>query len=166
MAKKKRQASPTNSESTPDVASYVKQDVAAVTEPTAQDASVSLSSGASIIAAADHDDAALASPAAPTGRPRGSHTERRPAVVFRPPHCPTCQSTRRAPFRDGPVADFIAEDRIAVVIDGATYNRELWRDTRCLDCGQAYRVIEYRFEPAADAISQEVDAISQEMAAE
>ena len=86
------------------------------------------------------------------GRPQGSKTQERPAVVFLPPHCPTCQSTRRSPFRDGPVAD----DRIEVEIGGRRYNRELWRNTSCLDCGQSYRVIEYRFEPEAETISHEM----------
>lgn len=78
-----------------------------------------------------------------TGRPVGRQTEERPLAIFLPPRCPACSSTRREAFRDGPVAD----DRIHIEIDGQQFNRELWRNTTCLDCGQRYRVIEYRFEP-------------------
>jgi hypothetical protein len=78
------------------------------------------------------------------GRPEGAKSIERPLTTFRPAQCPTCQSSRRAPFRDGPVA----EESIAVEIEGQVYNREVWRNTECLDCGQQYRVIEYRYEPA------------------
>jgi hypothetical protein len=78
------------------------------------------------------------------GRPEGAKTQERPAVTVRPAQCPSCGSSRRAPFRDGPVAD----ESIAVELEGQVYNRELWHNTSCLDCGQQYRVIEYRYEPA------------------
>jgi len=99
----------------------------------------------------------LAPPPVPTeeahrgGRPIGSRTQERPIAVFRPPRCPTCSSTRREAFRDGPVMD----DRIPVEIDGQPYNRELWRNTRCLDCGQQYRVVEYRFEPSEECLDED-----------
>ena len=80
------------------------------------------------------------------GRPKGSQSQERPVVTFRPPSCPSCKSTRRKPFSDGPVVD----DRIAVEIDGQIYNREVWHNTRCLDCQQSYRIIEYRFEPQTE----------------
>ena len=91
------------------------------------------------------------------GRPAGRKSQERPVAMFRPPRCPTCGSTRREPFRDGPVAD----DRIAIEIDGQLYNREIWRNTRCQDCGQLYRVVEYRFEPSAS--TEEEAAISHEI---
>jgi hypothetical protein len=98
-------------------------------------------------------------PPGAAGRPKGARTGDRPTARYVPAQCPSCQSSRRAPFRDGPVFD----ERIPIEIDGRPYNRELWRDTCCLDCGQHYRVIEYRYEPALPpprvetAISQETD---------
>jgi hypothetical protein len=50
---------------------------------------------------------------------------------------------QREAFRDGPVT----EERIGVEIREQFYNREIWRNTVCSDCGQRYRVIEYRYEP-------------------
>ena len=85
-----------------------------------------------------------------TGRPKGSKTVDRPEAVLRPAACPSCRSTRRAPFRDGP----LSEMRITMQVGGETYNRLLWRNTKCLDCGQQYRVIEYRFEPNPEPESE------------
>jgi len=79
----------------------------------------------------------------PAGRPAGSKTRERPEAAYRPAQCPSCKSTRREPFRDGPVN----QQSCTIEVDGQTYNRQIWRNTRCKDCGQHYRVIEYRYEP-------------------
>jgi hypothetical protein len=73
----------------------------------------------------------------------------RPAVIFRPPACPSCGCTQREPFRDGPVMS----ETIAIEIAGRTYNREIWHNATCSHCGQRYRIIEYRFEPGRSAIA-------------
>ena len=67
----------------------------------------------------------------------------RPLVTCRPAQCPSCKSSRRAPFRDGPLATM----QQTIEIDGLPYNRETWHNTKCVDCGQRYRIIEYRYEP-------------------
>ena len=70
----------------------------------------------------------------------------RPEAVCRPAKCPSCGSTSREPFRDGPVA----RQTCTVEVGGQLYNRQIWRNTRCKDCGQRYRVIEYRNKPAEE----------------
>ncbi len=77
------------------------------------------------------------------GRPRGAKTADRPEAICRPGRCPRCKSSRRRAFRDGPVNEMF----VTMQVSGETYNHQLWRNTECLDCGQHYRVIEYRYEP-------------------
>ena len=79
------------------------------------------------------------------GRPKGSKSVERPEAILRPAQCPRCKSTRREAFRDGP----LNEMRVTMQVGGETFNHQLWRNTKCVDCGQNYRVIEYRFEPPA-----------------
>ena len=66
-----------------------------------------------------------------------------PEAICRPAQCPACKSSRRAPFRDGPVN----EQWITIDVAGQVYNHVIWRNTSCLDCGQRYRVLEYRHDP-------------------
>ena len=80
------------------------------------------------------------------GRPKGSKNLARPEAILRPAQCPRCKSTRRGPFRDGPVNEM----HVSMDVAGEVFNHQLWRNTKCLDCGQNYRVIEYRFEPAGE----------------
>jgi len=77
------------------------------------------------------------------GRPKGAQTVERSMVLCLPPACPSCGSTRREPYRDGPVRD----QAIGGEIQGQRYNRILWHRTRCLDCGQALIVREFLYEP-------------------
>ena len=66
-----------------------------------------------------------------------------PEAIIRPAQCPRCKSTRRLPFRDGPLNTTAAPVRIG----GELYNRQAWYSTTCSDCGQRYRVIRYGYEP-------------------
>ena len=66
-----------------------------------------------------------------------------PEAICRPALCPACTSSRRVAFRDGPVN----EQWSAVEVDGQLYNHVIWRNTSCIDCGQRYRVLEYRNDP-------------------
>jgi hypothetical protein len=77
------------------------------------------------------------------GRPKGKKNIERREAAYKPAQCPACKSTRREPFRAGPVQTGNA----TVTVDGQVYNRQIWRNTKCKDCAQHYRVIEYRFEP-------------------
>jgi hypothetical protein len=96
--------------------------------------------------------------------PAAAAAAKRPVVMHVPPACPSCHSTRRKSYRDGRLLDRwiyaheagpaemadapeVASERIGVEIRGQFYNREVWRNTQCADCGQHYRVVEYRFEP-------------------
>ena len=77
------------------------------------------------------------------GRPEGAKTANRAPAISLPAACPTCGSTRREPYREGVLND----QRIAGEIRGHIYNRVVWRNTRCADCGQSITVREFLFEP-------------------
>jgi hypothetical protein len=88
-----------------------------------------------------------------SGRPRGAKNEDRASAVSLPPACPSCNSTRREPYRNGVVVD----RQLAGEIDGRPYNRVVWRRTRCLDCGQQITVREYHFSPTDDDVLCQAD---------
>jgi hypothetical protein len=90
----------------------------------------------------------------PAARPSpiGDNTGRElPEAVIRPAQCPNpnCRSTKRAPFRDGP----LSTSAVAVEVGGQLFNRQAWYNTACQDCGQRYRVIRYGYEPTAAALA-------------
>lgn len=80
----------------------------------------------------------------PVGRDgEGKPTER---VHMLPVICPRCRSPRRSPFiRRETVLDF--ENVMTEPKLGVHYDRIIYRDCKCLDCGQRMRVREFTMKP-------------------
>ena len=57
-----------------------------------------------------------------------------PHVTYKPPRCPTCQSTERGQLEGVRYLEYSGRDR-----DGNLYSRVCWAYTTC-KCGQRYSV--------------------------
>lgn len=77
------------------------------------------------------------------GRPPGSRTKVRDAVLCYPAVCPTCQRTVAVNLKTVP--DRVLE-HAGTLPDGTPYNRMEWRHVTC-ECGQALSVRTPIFKP-------------------
>lgn len=82
--------------------------------------------------------------AKPRGRPKGPR-KATDIVTVLPSRCEKCHSTRRTEY-----SNTIEHPYIDVDPGGRPYTAVVWRNTTCLDCGQARRDRTFRYEPAGD----------------
>lgn len=61
-----------------------------------------------------------------------------------PARCPTCGSTDREPYKGTPDVHEVGGTDVAT---GKPFNRIVFRNTKCANCGQALRVREYQYLP-------------------
>ena len=64
-------------------------------------------------------------------RKKGSKTEPAPIVNVEISACPKCGSTKRSSY-----SNTITKDIQGVLADGREYEKVIWRDCWCSDCGQ------------------------------
>lgn len=64
------------------------------------------------------------------GRPTGTKTEETPVVVVNLSKCPKCGSIKRTSYNHTRAMDY------GQIVDGRDYSKVIWRNCKCLDCGQ------------------------------
>jgi hypothetical protein len=66
------------------------------------------------------------------GRPKGSKTNLPTVeIIVKKTECPVCGSTKRDEYNHTRTLEY------ASVIEGKEYSKVIWRNTKCLDCGQS-----------------------------
>jgi predicted Zn-ribbon and HTH transcriptional regulator len=80
------------------------------------------------------------------GRPAGSRNQPRTVVLVRPAWCPKCGSSKRTPYRLVNVREMPG-----YTSDGQRYERIVYRDCRCKDCGQLRREAHFENDGGKDA---------------